>query len=237
MRRPKPEAFELMRLIRKYSAPDAAVNQLRIPVSRSRFRSSVTVAAFTLTNTSGAKLELALAPVAFDGITSTLVTASRIELRPGESSRVFVRVRAPAGSLPGTYHHFLKASHGGGEVIGWGVASLEGAPTFDEKPVLPPEKVVYLAGARDLTRLDWRKPVAVVFGANATVLELETAYAITNTLQSAIGKDVWLSSETDLPESLAPFVVGLVQDEQRIRLAFDVERLLASPAIRQFDLV
>jgi chemotaxis signal transduction protein len=41
----------------------------------------------------------------------------------------------------------------------------------------------------------------------------------------------------DLPESLAPYVVGLVQDEQRIRLAFDVERLLASPAIRQFDLV
>jgi chemotaxis signal transduction protein len=41
----------------------------------------------------------------------------------------------------------------------------------------------------------------------------------------------------DLPESLSPYVVGLVQDEQRIRLAFDVERLLASPAIRQFDLV
>ena len=39
----------------------------------------------------------------------------------------------------------------------------------------------------------------------------------------------------DLPERLAPFVVGLIQDEPRIRLAFDVERLLASAAMRQFD--
>jgi purine-binding chemotaxis protein CheW len=39
----------------------------------------------------------------------------------------------------------------------------------------------------------------------------------------------------DLSDKLAPFVTGLIHDEQRIRLAFDVERLLASPALRQFD--
>jgi purine-binding chemotaxis protein CheW len=39
----------------------------------------------------------------------------------------------------------------------------------------------------------------------------------------------------DLSERLAPFVTGLIQDDRRIRLAFDVERLLAAPAMRQFD--
>jgi len=39
----------------------------------------------------------------------------------------------------------------------------------------------------------------------------------------------------DLPERLAPFIVGIIQDGERIRLAFDVERLLASAAMRQFD--
>lgn len=41
----------------------------------------------------------------------------------------------------------------------------------------------------------------------------------------------------DLNEGLAPYIVGLVQDGQRIRLAFDVERLMSSAMMRQFDLV
>ena len=41
----------------------------------------------------------------------------------------------------------------------------------------------------------------------------------------------------DLHDRLSPYVTGLVQDGQRIRLAFDVERLLSSPTMRQFDLV
>lgn len=208
-RRPKPEAFELMRLIRKYAAPDAPANQLRIVVSPSRFTNGVATADFSVLNTSGRTLDITLIPLAFDGLTSARAGPSRLTLKPGETRRGSVRLRAAAGARPGTYHHFVRASYGDASAIGWGIVSLEGAPNFEPASLLP-DKVAYPQGVGSVMRLDWRKPLAVVFGGEATVLELETAYAITNTLQSATGKDVWLSSEADLPDSLAERAIVVV---------------------------
>jgi hypothetical protein len=62
--------------------------------------------------------------------------------------------------------------------------------------------VRYPQGADVLGRLRWDRPLAVAYGATASVLEVETAYQLTSTLQSATGRPVWLSSVADLPDSL-----------------------------------
>jgi len=101
----------------------------------------------------------------------------------------------------GTYHHFLRADHDGGSALGWGVASNPGAPTFTADPVLG-DRVLYPQGAFVLSRLAWDRPLAVVFGEKPSVLEVETAYTVYNTLQSATGRPVWLSAVADLPDSI-----------------------------------
>lgn len=208
-RRPKPEAFELMRLIRKYAAPEAPVNELSVSVSRSRLAGGSATAGFSISNTAARPLRVSLAPLAFDGLASVLASAKTIVLNPGETRRGTVRLGIAPRARPGTYHHFIKASYGSKSVIGWGVTSLEGAPSFDPFSVLP-HRASYPQGVSSVSKLNWRRPLAVVFGGEATVLELETAYAITNTLQSATGKDVWLSAEADLPDSLAAWATVVV---------------------------
>ena len=229
-RRPKPEAFELMRLIRKYAAPEAPVNQLRVTVSPARILGATATAEFSVTNTSPRILRVSLAPRAFDGVSSRLLSSRSMTLSPGRTGRGRISLRTKPGALPGIYHHFVVADYGTAKTIGWGTASLEGAPTFSP-PVLPDDRVDYSEGAASVTRLDWKKPLAVVFGTDATVLELETAYTLTNTLQSATGKDVWLSSETDLPDSIAAHAVVMVVGTPA-STAMARERQISLPANR-----
>jgi hypothetical protein len=113
-----------------------------------------------------------------------------------------VELRLASAATVGTYHHFVAAEYGGRTNYGWGVAANMGAPTFSAAPVLG-ARVTYPQGARVLQTLAWERPLAVAFGAKASVIELEMAYQIMNTLQSATGRPVRLSSVADLPR-LAP---------------------------------
>ncbi|HKG94878.1 MAG TPA: hypothetical protein VKA84_23385, partial [Gemmatimonadaceae bacterium] len=211
-RRPKPEAAELLRLIRQYTAPDAAARVLRVAVPEATLVvGPATVVPFTVTNTSGRALTVALRVLAFEGVTSRLLTPSQVALRAGEAHRGRAELRLTSGAKPGTYHHFVRADVQGGAgatpaspapSVGWGVASNPGAPTFDRAPVLA-DRVHYPQGEDVVTKLDWvRRPLAVVYGESASVLEVETAYQLMNTLQSATGRPVRLSSVADLPDSL-----------------------------------
>jgi hypothetical protein len=51
--------------------------------------------------------------------------------------------------------------------------------------------------------MKWDRPLTVIFGDRSPALELEDAYQLANTLQAATGKPVRVSSEKDLPDSLA----------------------------------
>src|SRR6185369_337669 len=114
-------------------------------------------------------------------------------------------------AMPGAYHHFVEARYKSGKSIGWGVASLEGAPQFADTTVLG-NRVVYAQGLDVVKSIKWDRPLAVVFGEKGIALEVEQAYQLANTLQSATGRPVRVSQEKDLPDSLAKrgtvFLVG-----------------------------
>ena len=199
-RRPKPEAFELMRLVRKYGPPDAPGTILPITVPEVRMDGAGSTAKFTVENRTGRAVTVALKALAFDGIRSTLTTPATVTLQPGQRHDGQVELLL-TGAAVGTYHHFIRADFDGEVTVGWGVAANPGAPTFEKVPVLT-GFVRYPQGPAVVDRIDWNRPIAVAFGADASVIEVETAYTLTTTLQSATGRPVRLSSVADLPDSL-----------------------------------
>lgn len=201
-RRPKPEAFELMRLIRKYARPDAPAREVAIAIPEVRLVDGAATAPFTITNTSRRPLSLELSARTFDGLDARVASVTRLSLAPGERAEGSVELRLPAGAAAGTYHHFLEVSYDGKTAYGWGVASNPAAPTFAPEPVLR-GRVVYPQGAGVVERVDWTgRPLAVAFGPEAPGLEMEMAYLVGNTLQSATGRPVRISTTADLPDSL-----------------------------------
>lgn len=199
-RRPKPEAFELMRLVRKYGPPDAPGTMLPVTVPEVRMDGAGGTATFTVENRTGRVVTVALKALAFDGIRSTLATPASVTLQPGERHDGRVKLLL-AGTAAGTYHHFIRADFDDEVTVGWGVAANPGAPTFEKVPVLT-GYVRYPQGAAVVERIDWDRPIAVAYGEDASVIEVETAYTLTTTLQSATGRPVRLSSTVDLPDSL-----------------------------------
>jgi hypothetical protein len=210
-RRPKPEAFVAMKLMREYGRPDAPVRVLPVQVEPVKFAAGRAEASFTVTNNTGAAATVSLAATAFDGTTTKLLTPATMTLAAGASGTGRVALSAASNAMPGAYHHFVEARYKSGRSIGWGVASLEGAPQFADTTVLG-NRVTYAQGLNSVKSIKWDRPLAVVFGEKGIALEVEQAYQLANTLQSATGRPVRVSQEKDLPDSLARngtvFLVG-----------------------------
>jgi hypothetical protein len=201
-RRPKPEALETMRVIRKYGRPDAPVNTLPVAVDEVRFAAGRAEAPFRITNHTGRAQMVAVAVTSFDGTATRLLTPARVRLAPGASATGRVAITLAPSASVGTYHHFVEARAGDVTSLGWGVVSNPGAPTFADTTVLG-DRVTYTQGPAVVREVDWARPLAVTFGDKASVLELEQAFQLANTLQAATGTPVRVSSEKDLPDSLA----------------------------------
>ena len=212
-RSPKAEAFETMRLIRKYGRADAPVNQLRVVVDAVRIVGGKARVVFMVTNATSRTVTANMTSLAFDGATTTLTSPKSVTLAAGASAKGSVDVSLASNALPGTYHHFVQVRAGGVTSLGWGVLSNEGAPTFADTSVLS-ARVRYAQGPAMVRELDWSRPIAVVFGDKTAVLELEDAYQLGNTLQAATGRPVRISAEKDLPAEMASrglvFLVGTV---------------------------
>ncbi len=209
-RRPKPEALQLMRLIREYSLPSNPVRLVDIE------RSVVDLdehgrgtATFPITNKSNRTLNLRWTLEAPSNIHAQFDDEQRaIRLAPDASVVVPVRVAAqatPAGAnakpLPGFYHIFLRLE--GDESLlryGWAEARLAGAPHLDQSPnAVPNSNVRY---GSDAMSFSFNGPLAVVYGDNAPILDLESASALVNTLESATGRPVAIYHLPDLPPDL-----------------------------------
>ncbi len=201
-RRPKPEAFEAMKLMREYERPDAPTRRLPVHVGEVRFVSGAATAEFSITNNTGAAAEVELEPIAFDGTQTRLITPRRITLAAGQTGEGRVALELAADAPPGTYHHFVVVRSGADRSIGWGVASNEGVPRFADSSVLG-DRVKYAQGLGVVNMVKWERPLTVVFGEKSPALELEHAYQLGSTLQAATGRAVRVSSEKDLPDSLA----------------------------------
>ena len=208
-RRPKPEAEEWTRLIRAYGAPDAPVNALPITVREARASNGSATGTFTVANRTTTPLTVTLSALAFDGAQARLTSPARVTLAPGATHEGRVAVRLTGAAKPGTYHHFVQATYEAPDApagarrtaYGWGLVANPGTPTFTASVL--GEKVRYAAGT-DLARgIDWTRPVAVAYGEKASVLELEMAFLVASTLQSATGRPVRVSALGDVPDSLA----------------------------------
>ncbi|MBV9879068.1 MAG: hypothetical protein JO180_01165, partial [Gemmatirosa sp.] len=113
-RRPKPEARELMQVIREQVAADAPVRALPVTVDEVRLTAGRATARFTVTNATGRAQTVRLSAVAFDGLATTLGGAARVTLAPGASHAGTVTLGLAAGAKPGAYHHFVRAEYAGG---------------------------------------------------------------------------------------------------------------------------
>ncbi len=200
-RRPKPEAAVLMRAIREYGRPDAAVSRLPVSIGETQFSGDQATASFTVTNRTSHTVRLRLRAVAYDGLMSTLLSPGTATLRPGSSLSGRIGLALLGDMRVGTYHHFLDVSFDGKHSYGWGVASKRGAPEFG--PTVLGDRVFYPQGAEVVGRADWSRSLTVAFGATASVLELESAYQLATTLQSATGRAVRISSVADIPDSIS----------------------------------
>lgn len=202
-RRLKPEAFELMRLIEKYSSPDAPNRLVKIEqVPLTLNANGEGVANFRVTNTGNRSLTLRAVVEVPSNVTATLQSenAATLRLPPNAFANILVRIslKKSAGEmLPGFHYIFLRLEDGNKFVrYGWAEARLEGAPPIDAAT-----KSAINYGS-DALAFNFNRPLAVVYGDGAPVLELETASALTNSLESATGRPVQMYELHDLPADM-----------------------------------
>jgi hypothetical protein len=217
-RRPKPEAFVLSDLIKKYSAPEHPNRHLKIEHETVELdKTGRGTVQFKITNTSnrGLNLKTSVETPANLFADSTVTKESLLQLRPNQTGTIAVRIEAlptdnsPA-PLPGFYHVFLRLEDGELLAYGWAEARLAAAPKFD---AATKTNVVYGDGALDFS-LD--RPLAVVYGDKAPIQDVETALAVVNALESATGRVVKVYELKDLPkdESLALILIGTAKTNQ-----------------------
>lgn len=200
-RTPKPEAVELMKFIRRYCRPDSPARELPIRVGGAVFRGGRARAEFSIANRTGLRVEVRLVAESFEGVECRLASGEVLSIEPGAAAHRVVELALGPEAHPGTYHYFIRASCDGSSSLGWGIVRNPGAPAFEPAPVLA-DLVDYPQGAGIVDTFDWSRPLCVAFGTGAPVLDMEMAYMIFNTLQSAIGRPIRLCGTADIPASL-----------------------------------
>lgn len=209
-RRPKPEALELMRLIREYSLPSNPVRLVDVERGVVELDAQGRGAtSFRVTNRSGRTLTLRASLETPANLRAQFDNAQRaLRLAPNASAVVPVRLAAQptqpgadAKPLPGFYHIFLRLEGDEGLLrYGWAEARLAGAPRLDRSPNAVPESNVRYDA--DALSFDFNRSLAVVYGEGSPILDLETASALVNTLESATGRPVGVYHLPDLPANL-----------------------------------
>lgn len=198
-RRPKPEAFELMELIKQYARPDSPVRELPILVCNTELRNGKGDAGVIIDNKTNRTVTIRITPENFCGLNVSMNGSSTVTLKPNQRFSGKLDVNIKPDAQPGTYHHFLKVDYAGKTAYGWGTVSNPGEPQFDKELILP-DLVEYPQGAAIVETFGYNEPVCVAFGKDCPTIELEMAYQIFNTLQSATGRDLRLCSTEDIPE-------------------------------------
>jgi hypothetical protein len=175
-RRPKPEAFELMKLMDRYAAPSTPNRMLGAdhPVVENGG-----VARFHLENRTDREIALRIAVEAPPGVTAKLAQPE-VRVAAHGSAEVAVDLSTAAGALPGFYHVFLRIEGEGLLRYAWAEFRKTGQPQ----------------GAT----IDLNRAVNVVYAKDAPDPIVQAAYMLALTVESASGRPVGLYSEEDLPK-------------------------------------
>jgi len=199
-RRPKLEAFELMKLIERYSPRGDAVRIIESSHEAVNLDSdNRTTLNISITNADGVPLRLRASVECFDHLKAKLLSNSKLTLAPGENAVLPIEISLPK-RIPGFYHIFVRLESNTGLLrYLWAEVRVPGAPQMDPAPT---------------QKFDFSKPVTVAYGKKAAVLEIETAFALGQTLESATGMTVPILPLPEVPkESLAHLIfVGSVKD-------------------------
>lgn len=203
-RRPKPEAFVLSDLIKKYGAPTHPNRLLNVEYTAVDLdKTGKGTAQFRVTNTSGRELNLKATVEMPANLKAALINAkdANLRLKPNASAIINVALQAlptdnsPA-PLPGFYQVFLRLEDGKDLLrYGWAEARLAGAPRIDSAAK---SAVVYAGNALNY---NLNRPLAVVYGTGSPIQDVETAYAVVNALESATGRPVKMYEQKDLPQN------------------------------------
>ena len=175
-RRPKLEAFEFMKLIERYSPPTDAVRIIQssheaVELDEKNFaRLNISI-----TNSSSETLRLRASPETFEPLKIKFKSAPQFTFVPGQTAVLAMDVSL-AERIPGFYHVFVRLESDDGLLrYLWAEVRAPNAPKMET------------AGA---PKFDFARRLTVAYDPKATVLEVETAFAIGQTLESATGMEV-----------------------------------------------
>lgn len=195
-RRPKPEAFELMKLIESYTRPDHPVR--RVHTSREVVEldgGGRGTAQVRIGNAGPAPMKLRAQAESWGGLRAS-IDPEWLELAPGETRTLEVDL-ATTAPLPGFYHFFVRLE--GGDLplrYAWGEARLAGKPEMSRDLAT---SATWAFSPEASFPLDLSRPVTVVYGEDAPILDLESALLVQETLESATGRPVGFYELENLP--------------------------------------
>ncbi|CAN5552539.1 hypothetical protein BH18ACI1_BH18ACI1_15360 [soil metagenome] len=222
-RRPKPEAFVLSDLIKKYAAPTHPNKLIDVEHAVVELdKNGKGTAQFKITNTSNRDLNLKISAESPANLQAKLQNGAILKLKPNESKIVSVALEAlsidnsPA-PLPGFYHVFLRLEAENSLLrYGWAEARFVGSPKID---VETKTNVIY---GENAFSFNLNRQLAVVYGDKSPIQDVETAYAVVNAVESAIGRPVKIYELKDLPkdEQNALVLIGTAKTNQLINQVY-----------------
>ncbi len=173
-------------------------------------------------DTSNRDLNLKISAESPANLQAKLQNGAILKLKPNKSKIVSVALEAlstdnsPA-PLPGFYHVFLRFE-GANDLLryGWAEARLADAPQIDSTTKT---NVIY---GENAFSFNLNRPLAVVYGDKSPIQDVETAYAVVNALESAIGRPVKIYELKDLPkdEQNALVLIGTAKTNQLINQVY-----------------
>jgi len=199
-RRPKAEAFELMKLIQHYSPSNDSIRIIDAPhVVEMSDEHSHAQFQIPFTNLSAAPLHLTASVENFDGMKTDLRTNATLTVAPGQTAVLPIAVTLPA-YVPGFYHLFVRLESDTGLLrYLWAELRVPNAPEMEPGSV---------------TNFNFSMTTTVAYGEKATVLEVETAFAIGQTLESASGMVVPILPLNDVPKDALSHIIFVGSDKE-----------------------
>jgi hypothetical protein len=177
-RRPKPEAFELMKLMDVYAAPTTP-NRI-VGSDHPVVENGKGVAVFHLENRTGSLLTLQAAIEAPAGVAAKL-DRTEVQLPANGKAELSLNLSLAPNAPPGFYHVFVRLEGDRGLMrYAWAELRNPGQPE----------------GAT----IDFNRPINVVYAKDAPDPIVQAAHMLALTAESASGRPVGLYSEENLPK-------------------------------------
>ncbi|MGI8965599.1 MAG: COG1470 family protein [Limisphaerales bacterium] len=188
-RHPKREAFEFAKIIQRYIAADDPAKILSVGYCETELdKSGIGKANLIVTNQSSKSLELKMSVEVPKDLKLEINGPLKISLAPHEGKTISLNISAPE-LKSGFYHGFIRFE-GVNNFLRYTAieARLVGVPHLNFKDW--PSETAYSPEVAEGSMNLLTNIAAVVYGQDAPVIEVETAIAIAQTLESASGRAV-----------------------------------------------